>query len=170
MLKLLCFHHHMILDPPNFNNNSTYVCSASTVAPVYVNLGDPSRSGTWCDPVELTEDSPLPFIDGSSLRVMSTGWHHPAVHLFCQRTRHTSAPGGPIEQRDKGVLRSRQHSGTEPRSTFTWGTLDPECSDIIGLEIFTAQEDQTLSIISSDTCKVYGLTHQFPKDIVKTTK
>lgn len=58
-------------------------------------------------------------------------------------------------ERDKGVLRSRQRSGTKPVSTFTLQAPDPECSGIIGLEIFTAQQAQTLSIRSSDTCKVY---------------
>ncbi len=74
--------------------------------------------------------------------------------ILPKETAHFSPPG-PVEERDKGVLRSRQHSGTKPASTFTLGALDPECSDIIGLEIFTAQQAQTLLIISSGTCKVY---------------
>ncbi|TNN75560.1 hypothetical protein EYF80_014206 [Liparis tanakae] len=38
----------------------------------------------------------------------------------------TLRPPGPVEEREKGVLRSRQHSGLGPMSTFTLGTMDPE--------------------------------------------
>lgn len=92
--------------------------------------------------------------------------------IYFAKGNGTLRPPGPVEERDKGVLRSRQHSGSGPASTFTLGALDPECSDIIGLRIFTAQQVQTLSIMSSDTCKVYDewIDHQLQKRVKITQR
>lgn len=79
---------------------------------------------------------PVLFTYGFSPCIMSTGWHHPNLFFFFAKANGTLRPPGPVEEREKGVLRSRQHSGLGPVSTFMLGTMDPEWSDIIGLKIF----------------------------------
>lgn len=86
----------------------------------------------------------------------------PCGSAIVQKEMATLQPPGPVEETDKGILRSRQHSGIEPASTFTPGALDPEWSDIIGLGDFysPAGPNTITQIFTHVRFMTNGLTHQ----------
>ena len=134
------------LVPRFFSAAWCWASSAETVAPVFFR--------TWRTMLAVG----LSVIPQSTQRIplCPSPWSQFYAHDFhamtspcgsavVQKEMAALQPLGPVEERDKGILRSRQHSGTGPVSTFTLGARDPECSDIIGLENFTAQQAQTRS-------------------------
>lgn len=114
-----------------------HTVSNRIVALVYLNLSKPLCSGIWCHPAEITEDSPLPFI----LSMCCPQGDIALRFIYFAKGNCAFQPSGPVEERDKGVLKNWQHSGTQPVSTFTLGAQDPECSDIIGLGDFYCPAD-----------------------------